>query len=233
MDKAFVSFIDANTEIASAPLVPEIRLHIASDGHAIFQAAEALPRAPASRFLPYWAFAWPGGQALARHLLDNRSLVAGRRVVDIGSGSGIGAIAAAIGGAAHVLAVDIDPVAETAIVLNAALNSCAGCIATSTHDILGDAPDVDLVLISDLVYEPELAVRVGAFVERMAQSGCEVLMGDRMSSRQPTGRLEELARYSAPLFPPLVEDSPEEGRVWRVMKARSRRRRVPATEATK
>jgi predicted nicotinamide N-methyase len=232
MEQAFTSFVVANTRIASAPLVPEIRLHVASDGRSIFEAAEALARAPALRFPPYWAFAWPGGQALARHLLDNRSLLTGRRIVDIGSGSGIGAIAAAMAGAAHVLAIDIDPVAEAAISLNAAVNSCVGRIATTTRDILGEMPDADLVLISDLVYEPELALRVGAFVERVAGDGGEVLLGDRLRARQPTGRLEELARYAAPLFPPLVEDDLEEGRVWRV-RACSPRRRAPAAETTR
>jgi predicted nicotinamide N-methyase len=231
MNEAFASFIAANTRIASAPLVPEIRLHVAADGRAIFGAAEALERAPALRFPPYWAFAWPGGQALARHLLDNRSLLAGRRIVDIGSGSGIGAIAAVMGGAAHALAADIDPVAEVAISMNAAFNGCAGRIATTTRDILGEMTDADLVLISDLVYEPELALRVGAFVERVAAGGGEVLLGDRLTARQPTGRLEELARYAAPLFPALVEDDREDGRVWRV-RARSTRHQTEAAEAT-
>jgi predicted nicotinamide N-methyase len=221
MADAFARFVVANTTIGSAPLVPEIRLHVARDSRAIFEAAEALARPAEARFPPYWAFAWPGGQALARHLLDNRSLLLGRRIVDIGSGSGIGAIAAVMGGAAHVLAVDIDPVAEVAIALNGAANACTGRIATTTRDVLGDMPDADLVLISDLVYEPELALRVGAFIDRVAAAGGKLLLGDRARTRQPTGRLDELARYVAPLFPPLVDDEIEEGRVWRLV-SRSR-----------
>ena len=233
MNTSLERFVADNTRIASPPLVPEIRLHVAQDGHAIFAAAEALARTPASRYPPYWAFAWPGGQALARHILDNPSLCAGRRVIDVGSGSGIGAIAAVMGGAYHVLAADVDPLAEVAIELNAAANGCGGRIATTTRDVLGETPEPDLVLISDLVYEPELALRVGAFVERLSRKGVEVLLGDRRRSRQPTGRLEVLSRHAAPLFPPMVEDEFEEGRVWRVIGRRPPGRALSTTEATR
>ena len=159
------AFIRANTELGRATLVPEIDLHLARDSHRIFQTAEGLERDPEERFPPYWAFAWPGGQAMARYILDNHALLAGRRVVDIGSGSGVGAIAAILAGAAHVLAADIDPIAEVAITMNAAANGLAGHIETTTRDLLGQLPDADLVIVSDLVYEPELALRVGAFLE--------------------------------------------------------------------
>lgn len=230
MDEAFAQFIVGNSRIESAPLVPEIRLHVAADAQRIFETAEALARSPESRYPPYWAFAWPGGQALARYILDNPSLADGRRVVDIGSGSGIGAIAAALRGAHRVLAVDVDPVAERAIVLNAAVNGVAERIGTSRRDLLGELPEADLVLISDLVYEPELALRVGAFLERASRAGIEVLLGDRQRTRQPTGRLTELARYAAALFPPLIDDEEEEGRVWRVTRQRPSRQSVAGPE---
>ncbi len=220
----FSAFVTANTEFGHAALVPEIGLHLARDSHRIFQLAEGLERAPDQRFPPYWAFAWPGGQAMARYILDNPTLLAGRRVVDIGSGSGVGAIAAIMAGAAHVLAADIDPVAEIAIAMNAAANGVADRIQTTTRDLLGELPDADLIIVSDLVYEPELALRVGAFLELAADAEMALLMGDRLSGRRPVAVLDELARYPAPLVPALIEDDPELGRVWRVRSRASRRR---------
>ena len=209
-----MAFIAANTLVVRPPLVPEIALHLARNGSDIFQAAEALPQVADQRFPPYWAFAWPGGQAMARYLLDNPSIVAGKSVVDVGSGSGIAAIAAARCGAARVTAVDVDPMAAAAISLNAEQNGCGDSVRASLRDVLGDTPDVDLVLMSDLVYEPELMLRVGAFLDRMKRSSRPVIMGDRATARQPANGLVELARWSAPLFPPLIDDHIEEGRVW-------------------
>lgn len=225
MEETLAAFVRANTAVGAAALAPEVRLHIATDARGIFEAAERLSRTPDTCFPPYWAFAWPGGQAMARYLLDNPELVAGRRVVDIGAGSGIGAIAAVLAGAAQVLVSDIDPMAEVAIRMNAALNRVADRIITTTRDILGDTPEADLVMISDLVYEPELALRVDAFLEHMANRGRDVLMGDRASGRRPARRLQEIARYAAPLVPPLIENDDEQGRVWRVNAAPARRRR--------
>lgn len=214
-------FASSHTTLSSAPLVPEVALYLASDSHLIFQRAAEAQGATGSDFHPYWAFAWPGGQAIARYLIDNPSLVAGKRVIDIGSGSGIGAIAAVKAGARAVLAVDIDPLAETAIRLNGILNDCGPVLSTSTEDVLGDVPDADVVLISDLVYEPELATRVGRFLDGLVATGHLVLLGDRATARQPASGLEEIARYRAPLAPALIDDSMEEGRVWR-FRARAR-----------
>ena len=227
MEENLAAFVRAHTVIGAAALVPEVQLHLALDARGIFEAAEGLMRSPELRFPPYWAFAWPGGQAMARYLLDTPALVAGRRVVDIGSGSGIGAIAAVLAGAIHVLVSDIDPMAEVAIRMNAALNGVGDRIDTTTRDILGDTPDAGLIMISDLVYEPELALRVDAFLEHMANRGHNVLMGDRASGRRPARRLEEIARYAAPLVPPLIENDDEEGRVWRVNAWPKRHRRQP------
>lgn len=224
MVRARTAFVVANTTLGRAALVPEIDLHLASDSHRIFQTAENFRRPDEQRFPPYWAFAWPGGQAIARYVLDNPGLLAGRRVVDVGAGSGVGAIAALMAGAAHVLAADIDPLAEVAIRLNAAANGFAGRVSTTTRDILGELPEADLVIVSDLVYEPELALRVGAFLEAAAEAELTLLMGDRLSGRRPTAILDELARYPAPLAPPLIENDTELGRVWRVASRRSRNR---------
>jgi predicted nicotinamide N-methyase len=223
MSARLADFIVNNTSLGRAELVPEITLHLATDSHRIFQAAENLERPSEDRFPPYWAFAWPGGQAIARYILDNPALFAGKRIVDIGSGSGLGAIAAALAGASDVLAADIDPMAETAIRLNLGINDGSGHIATTTADLLGDVPDVDVIIISDLVYEPDLVIRVGGLLERASAAGILLLVGDRTSGRRPAGLLDELACYPAPLMPSLIDGDLETGRVWRVRAAGSHR----------
>ena len=124
MSRALEAFIRGSTKITPVRLVPEIRLHLATDSQRIFQRAEELER-PGERFPPFWAFAWPGGQALARYILDTPAIVAGRHVIDIGAGSGIAAIAAMQAGAASALAADVDPLAALAIRRNAAANGVA------------------------------------------------------------------------------------------------------------
>src|SRR5579871_1955065 len=128
------AFIRANTAIATPPLVPEIRLHLASEVTPLWHATEA-SLAQSQLPPPYWAFAWAGGQALARYVLDNPDIVRGGRVLDIGSGSGLVALAAARAGAASVLAADIDPFACAAIALNAAANGAE--IAVTPDDVIG------------------------------------------------------------------------------------------------
>jgi len=212
----FTGFVRSQTDVAAAHLVPEVRLRLAREPHRVFEATRHFQEGhrEAQTFPPYWAFAWPGGQAMARHVLDTPELVRGLRIADVGAGSGIAAIAAAQAGAARVQAIDIDPLAVAAIALNAALNGVAGNVAPSMVDCLADLPDADLVLISDLVYEPELAVRVGAFIERAVAAGLAVIIGDRLSARRPARGFVEAARYDAPLAPPLHDEDAERGRVW-------------------
>ena len=128
-------------------------------------------------------------------------------------------------GATDVLAADIDALAETAIVLNAAQNDVR--VRTTTIDVLSHPPDVDLVLIGDLVYEPELAGRVAAFLEAVVKTGAAVLLGDRISARRPPMSFELVAEYEAPVIPELIDDSTERARVWRLVRrskaARGRR----------
>jgi len=205
------------TLLTTTALVPEIRLHLARDPTGIFAAIDALER-PGDRYPPYWAFAWPGGQAMARLLLDRPERVAGKRVLDIGTGSGIAAIAAARAGAARVLAVDIDPLATVAVELNAAANGVG--LATLTGDVLGDLPAADVVLIGDLVYEPELQTRMAATLETARRQGLDVLIADRTSARRPPVALDALADYDAPLTPPLPAHAFERARIWRLSGAR-------------
>lgn len=210
-DTRQAAFVRRHARLAHAPLVPEIALHLARDPLAIFEAA-AGDLGVAPELPPYWAFAWPGGQAAARYLLDRPEAVAGRSLLDLGAGSGIAAIAGARAGARAVLAADIDPLACSAIALNAAANGVG--LATTIADVLGVAPDHDLVVIGDLVYEPELAQRVTAYLEAAAARGTAVLLADRISARRPPLAFELVATYDAPLTPALPAHPFEKARLW-------------------
>lgn len=216
------TFIRGNTAPLHTPLVPEIGLLLACDPVGIFQAAETFER-PGLRLPPFWAYAWPGGQALARHLLDHGDDVRGRRFVDIGAGSGIASIAAAMAGAASVLAADIDPLAAVAAALNAERNGAS--VQITTRDLLSAAVDADVVLIGDLVYEPELATRVAGFLEAMTRSGASVLMADRTTARRPPLAFDLVADYPAPVAPELPGSPFERARVWQLRPTRETNRR--------
>src|SRR6516164_5206038 len=161
------AFVRATTRLTPVPLVPEIRLHLAAEPIGLWQRTEqelgqtGLPP-------PYWAFAWAGGQALSRYLLDHPDVVAGRRVIDMASGSGLVAIAAARAGAAAVTAYDVDPLAMAAIAMNAEANGVA--VPAVCADVLAaggpPAPRPDLVLVADAFYEEDLAGQVLRFLER-------------------------------------------------------------------
>jgi predicted nicotinamide N-methyase len=188
------AFIRAQTVVACPPLVPEIRLHLATEITPIWQASEA-SLAASNLPPPYWAFAWPGGQAIARYLLDNPALVRGRAVLDFAAGSGLVAIAAAMSGATRAVANDIDAVAATAVRLNAALNEVH--VETDAGDMLdGDAAGFDLVLAGDVCYERPMAERVTRWVRRLAARGVDVLLADPGRAYLPTEGLVELARYA-------------------------------------
>lgn len=143
---------------------------------------------------PYWARPWGGGLALARHVLDHPQIVAGKRVLDLGAGSGLVAIAAALAGAGAVLAADVDSYAVTATRLNAAANGVA--VEAVRDDLTTGAPlAVDLMLVGDLFYDPALAARVLAYLERCAAAGIAVLIGDPWRASLPTDRLAVVAEY--------------------------------------
>jgi predicted nicotinamide N-methyase len=206
-----VRFIERETVIGATLLVPEIDLHLARDARDIFVTAEALFDSGRGS-QPYWAFAWPGGQGLARFILDNPSLVAGKRVLDLGAGSGLGAIAALKAGATSVLCSDIDPMAVAACHLNAAVNGVP--IQVTSADLLGQKPDADVILIGDLVYEPDLQMRVGLLLDAARAVGIPVLYGDRTTARRPRQGFQMLIEYEAALTPALVDDFVERARVW-------------------
>jgi predicted nicotinamide N-methyase len=187
------NFIRANTQLMAPPLVPEIELHLATELVPLWRKSEeelhTMGVPP-----PYWAFAWAGGQALARYVLDNPARVRGRRLLDIGSGSGLVAIAAKKAAAAHVSAAEIDPFACAAIRLNANANGCD--IAVRCEDLIGSAGAWDLILVGDLFYERPLAERLLAW---LGESRAEILLGDPGRAYFPKSGVEKLAHYNVPV----------------------------------
>ncbi|MGC2202442.1 MAG: 50S ribosomal protein L11 methyltransferase [Stellaceae bacterium] len=222
MDPA--DFIRRNTAIAAPPLVPEIRVHLATEITPIWQATEeTLARSAVPP--PFWAFAWAGGQALARYLLDCPECVSGRFVLDFGSGSGIVAIAAAKAGAARVLAAEIDHFAAAAIAVNAALNGVE--IEITTSDVVGTAdPHREVIAAGDVCYEQPLAERVTAWLQALAERGCLALLGDPGRAYLPAYGLRERARYIVPTSRDLEDRDSREGVVWEVLPRRYGRRKV-------
>lgn len=205
------AFVRRETVIASPPLVPEIHLHLASEVVPLWQATEA-DLARQGLPPPYWAFAWPGGQALARHLLDHPELVRGARVLDFAAGSGIGAIAAAKAGAASVAAAEIDRFAIAAIRLNSGLNDVA--LGTIENDVVGQSGPWDVILAGDVCYERPMAERVSPWLADMARRGVRVLMGDPGRNYLPGSGLAEIARYQVPTSLDLEDRTLRETIVW-------------------
>ncbi|NBE83642.1 class I SAM-dependent methyltransferase [Micromonospora rubida] len=188
--------------LVATPFVPEVRLHLAEDAIVWWARMEAASghALPA----PYWASVWAGGQALARHLLDNPELVAGRRVLDLAAGSGLVAIAAALAGASRVVANDIDPYAVAAVMLNARANRVT--VAATGEDLLDSAADdVDLLVAGDVFYDEELAERMLPFLRRAAARGSHVLVGDPGRGHLPRNRLDLVASYQVPTTEPAVD----------------------------
>lgn len=214
-DTAAVSdFIRANTILTSPPLLPEIKLHLAEQSLPIWQKTEdelgEINVPP-----PYWAFAWAGGQALARYLLDNPEISRESHVIDLGTGSGINAIAAKMAGASQVLANDIDRLALSAVALNATANSVL--IEISPGDLLHVPPQTfGVILVGDLFYERQLADRVLAFIEASAALGATVLIGDPKRNYFPEGRFTRVAEYQVPVSRELEDADVKNTAVWRL-----------------
>jgi predicted nicotinamide N-methyase len=188
------AFVRANTVLSAAPLVPEVALYLAAEITPIWQATEdwlherGMPP-------PFWAFAWPGSQALARHVLDRPAAVAGRRVLDFAAGCGLAAIACALAGAARVEACDIDPLAVAAIRLNAAANG-AGVVALG-GDVVGSAGRWDLILCGDVCYEAPMTGQILPWLRQMAATA-EVWVADPGRAYLPRDGMAAFARMVVP-----------------------------------
>ncbi len=208
------SFVRGQTALVAPPLVPEIRLHLAAEVTPLWRAAEA---ALAERDAPppYWAFAWPGGQALARYVLDHPETVHGRRVLDFAAGSGLAAIAAARAGAAVVTAADIDVHAAAALGLNAAANAVG--IRIVTEDLIDRPSSWEVVLAGDVCYEQPMAGRTIVWLRALAAGETMVLLADPGRSYRPHDGLAELARYRVPTSLELETRTLCETAVWRLL----------------
>jgi predicted nicotinamide N-methyase len=212
------AFIRANTRLKPVPHVPEISLYVTEESVPIWQKTEeelnALGLPP-----PYWAFAWAGGQALARYVLDNPQAVAAERVLDFAAGSGLVAIAAAKAGAATVTAIDIDPFTEAAVALNGEANGVY--VDVTILDILDHPaptePRHDVILVGDLFYERDTAARALAFLERHVAIGTRVLIGDPGRTYLPKERLTRLAEYSVPVTRELEDMEIKRTTVWELL----------------
>lgn len=210
-----VGLVRDNTRIEAPPLTPELSMHMATAITPLWQTTEAALQksgiAP-----PYWAFAWPGSQALARLVLDNAALVNGRRVLDFAAGGGLVALACARMGANRVIAADIDPIAEVAQALNAKLNRVT--VETTHHDLIGQAMrEIDLVMAGDIFYERPLAARVLPWLRLLAKAGKRVLVGDPGRAYLPTSGVEPIATYTVATSVELEDQESKQTTVWKVL----------------
>jgi predicted nicotinamide N-methyase len=206
-------FVREHSSVASPPLCPELRLRLAIEITPLWTALEEAAGRTAPP--PFWAFAWPGGQALARLFLDRPELVRGKAVLDFGSGSGLVAIAAVRAGAARAVAADVDPCAAEAARTNADLNGLA--IETEERDLVGDPlAGFDLVAAGDMCYEQPLAGRVLGWFAGLAAAGRTVLLGDPGRTYAPTAGIEEIARYAVSTSLELEDRTVRDTVIWRV-----------------
>lgn len=207
------AFIRENTRVLAPSHVPELRLHLADDAVALWEMTEeqlgelGLPP-------PFWAFAWAGGQALARYVLDHPETVRGQRVLDVASGSGLVAIAAMKAGAASAIAVDIDVFAADAAKLNAELNSVL--VETSDADPVGKPTDADVILVGDLFYDRDLAPRVLDWLIALQREGKRILIGDPGRTYLPRDKLEQIVAYDIPVTRALEDAEVKRAAVWKL-----------------
>lgn len=207
------AFIRENTRVLAPSHVPELALYLADDAVSLWELTEeqlgelGLPP-------PFWAFAWAGGQALARYVLDHPETVRGKSVMDVASGSGLVAIAAMKAGAASALAIDIDAFASHAAILNAELNGVA--VEVSDADPVGRPTEADVILVGDLFYDRDLAPRVLAWLIAMQAEGKTVLIGDPGRTYLPREKLEQIAAYDIPVTRALEDAEVKRAAVWRL-----------------
>jgi predicted nicotinamide N-methyase len=222
---SFAEFIASRTAIAAPPLIPEITLYLSGEEPTVLWEHTERETGRSDLPPPFWAYPWAGGIALARYLLDHPERAAGRVVLDLASGSGLVAVAAARAGAARVIASDIDPMAVAAIALNAAVNGVEILVADAdllagdeaAAALLGGGtslPVPDLVVVGDACYERRLAHRMLAFLRRAQSAGATALLGDPGRTYLPATGLRPLASYVVPAWPGLEDTEVKQSTVW-------------------
>lgn len=192
--------------------MPEIGLHLADEAHELWHRTEE-ELAEIGLPPPFWAFAWAGGQALARHVLDNPEIVRGKHVLDFATGSGLVAIAAAKAGAASVLAADIDPFCAAAVRLNTAANGVS--LTFDGRDFIGENSGFDVLLAGDVFYDREFADRLLPWFSQLSEHTITVIVGDPGRSYLPRDRLTKLAEYQVPVTRALEDAEVKRTTVWR------------------
>ncbi|WP_329500302.1 methyltransferase [Kitasatospora herbaricolor] len=211
------AFVREKTRLTLVPFVPEVRLHMADDAITLWESTEEA-RGEIGLPPPFWAFAWAGGVAVARYVLDHPDLVAGRTVLDLAAGSGLVGIAAALRGAASVRAAEIDAYAVAAIGINAEANGTR--VAAAVEDLLdGDGAPAEVVLAGDVFYERTMAARFLPFLERAQARGAVVLVGDPGRAYLPRERFTALASYEVPVVADLEDTALKRTTVWRLGEA--------------
>jgi predicted nicotinamide N-methyase len=216
------TFIQTHTAVATAPLVPELRLYLATEVTPLWLASEDLLHETGVP-PPFWAFAWPGSQALARYVLDHPDTVRGRVVLDFASGCGVAGLAAARAGAASVTCVDIDAVAVEAAAMNAALNGLDSAVATDCADLTSEETGGwDVILAGDVCYEKPMAERVTRFLTRQARAGALVLLADPGRAYLTREGMEPMARFAVPTTLELEDRTVRETTVLRLLRPSNR-----------
>lgn len=207
----FHRFILENTSVLPCPYVPEISLYVADEAHDLWHKTEDELQADGLQ-PPFWAFAWAGGQGLARHILDHPVCVKGKRVLDFATGSGLVGIAAKMAGATSVLASDIDPFCREAVALNAALNNVT--LDFSSRDCLGTDRGWELVLAGDVFYDRAMSASLIPWFDALTKRGANVLVGDPGRSYLPTHCLTELSVHQVTVTRALEDQDVRKTVVW-------------------
>lgn len=208
----FRRFILENTSVLTPPHVPEIRLHLADEAHDLWHRTEEELQESGIE-PPFWAFAWAGGQGLARHVLDNPQCVRGKTVLDFATGSGLVAIATSRCGAGQVVAADIDPFTADAVALNAALNGLS--IPHISANLVGQDQGWDIVLAGDVFYDKAMSAVLILWFDSLAARGAEILIGDPGRSYLPKDRLEKLSEHQVQVTRALEDQDVRKTTVWR------------------
>lgn len=216
-DISIPDFIQENTALSSPSLIPEIKLHLADTNRPLYRAGED-ELETLGIGAPYWAFAWAGGQALARYILDTPSIVAGKRVLDFGAGSGLTAIASVMAGAFDVVAADIDPVAGEAMTLNRDRNDVWFDIVT--EDLVGPLGPWDVVLVGDVFYEKQTVDHVLPWLRTLHEAGISILFGDPGRFYLKDLGLTPIAAYSTETTGIMEDSDLRNARVWRFKDAK-------------